>query len=837
MQKLVFINGAGYQIDLTSIADNFGIVNWQGLSNTDLNIQSQQVPFEDGGVFLDALMEQREIELTIAIYDGNDLELRYQKKRELISALNPKAGEGVLIYTNDYLSKQIKAVPHIPLFENKNSNDAGTLKASIAFTCCDPYWEDLEETQVYLNGGEQSNIINNDGDGFVGAKIDIFATEAENIMISNLQENKSIKINGTKTGVLTINTEFGKKSIVQRENAFYETKSISNNMYDICYAEDKNIFCACESGGVNVSYNGEDWSFVRIGKTFYGVCYSKKLKLFCAVGRMGTIFTSSDCLNWSLKRTLTDYLDLYSVVYSEEKEMFVAVGDEILTSTDGDVWTVRESSMHPNVLTDICYSDKLNLFVAVGMNNTVGKSADAITWTFTSGASLMENFSVAYSESLELFCLASYAGTVKTSADGDTWNSVTIPISSNWYRVRFCNNMFIAVGRNGTIAISENGILWKSTSVSSTSTYVTQVNLKGVCYAKNQGVFFSVGENGGIARSINGSRWDYITKNISVFSYFSDIAYSKSKGLYVAVGNNGHILTSIDKKEWLYYIFNSNRDFGKIVFSEKEGCFIAIVYTTNLSYNYIMTSIDGTNWTTRFSTTTVMWGLCYSEKLGLLCVCGDNGKVWTSNDLTTFTEQTTNVSAYLRDVIFENDIFIVCGLSSTIIKSIDGVNWEDVSITSDNYSFEAIKYIKPFNSYLLAGNGIVCYSQDFEEWQINTSLSNNIKTIEYYAEEGEIIIAGTRIYKSYDLINWNEDTSLGTTIKMAKVILDTLWLCGNSALLASSVLGKEENIISSLDSNSNMALGLEIGNNKLLITSDSGSVRGVITYRKKYIGV
>ena len=77
MQKLVFINGAGKEIDLSS--GNFAVVNWEGLSNTDLNIQSQQVPFQDGGVFLDALIEQREIAVTVAIYDGNNLELRYQK--------------------------------------------------------------------------------------------------------------------------------------------------------------------------------------------------------------------------------------------------------------------------------------------------------------------------------------------------------------------------------------------------------------------------------------------------------------------------------------------------------------------------------------------------------------------------------------------------------------------------------------------------------------------------------------------------------------------------------------------------------------------------------------
>ena len=63
MQKLVFTNGGGQTIDLTSVLNggNFGITNWEGLSGVGLNIQVQQVPFQDGGVFLGALMEQREI--------------------------------------------------------------------------------------------------------------------------------------------------------------------------------------------------------------------------------------------------------------------------------------------------------------------------------------------------------------------------------------------------------------------------------------------------------------------------------------------------------------------------------------------------------------------------------------------------------------------------------------------------------------------------------------------------------------------------------------------------------------------------------------------------------
>jgi hypothetical protein len=106
MQKLVWQNANGLEIDLTN--GNYGITEWQGFSNTSLTIQQQQVPFQDGGVFLDALIGQRELTVTLAIQDNNNLETRYEKRRELISALNPKLGEGYLIYTNDFISKRIK---------------------------------------------------------------------------------------------------------------------------------------------------------------------------------------------------------------------------------------------------------------------------------------------------------------------------------------------------------------------------------------------------------------------------------------------------------------------------------------------------------------------------------------------------------------------------------------------------------------------------------------------------------------------------------------------------------------------------------------------------------
>ena len=190
MQKLVFVNANGESVDLTK--DPYGITEWSGFSNTGLNLQTQQVPFHDGSVYLDGLLSERELSVTLAMNDNKDLEKRYQLRRELISILNPKLGEGTLIYTNDYISKQIKCVPQIPLFENHNSNDSGTPKASLAWTACNPYWEDVDETVEVIRSG-MSFIVENEGDVATNVEISVQG-DSQNFQIINQTTEKIIKV-------------------------------------------------------------------------------------------------------------------------------------------------------------------------------------------------------------------------------------------------------------------------------------------------------------------------------------------------------------------------------------------------------------------------------------------------------------------------------------------------------------------------------------------------------------------------------------------------------------------------------------------------------------------
>ena len=329
MQKLIFRNANGVEVDLTS--GDFGITDWKGFSDVSLNLQTQQVPFQDGSVYLDGLLGNREISVTLAVNDNNDLEKRYELRRNLIEILNPKLGEGTLIYRNDYLMRQIKGVPLLPVFKNKNSNDRGTLKASLAWTCPSPYWEDVEETRIHLTAGARK-AVRNDGDVPCQVKVDLFTNGVTNPQIKNFTENKKIQLNGTFTNGININTNVGEKSV--------STKELEFKLSDF-------------------------------GVALYSITYSEPLGLFVAVGKSGTILTSTDGITW-ISRTSGTGNSLQEITYSESLGLFVAVGDvgTIRTSTYGITWNDINGSIK-TPLNLVLSVDSLNLFIAVGYSNQI----------------------------------------------------------------------------------------------------------------------------------------------------------------------------------------------------------------------------------------------------------------------------------------------------------------------------------------------------------------------------------------------------------------------------------------------------------------------------------
>ena len=851
MQKLVFINGAGKEIDLTS--GNFGITNWKGLSNTELNIQSQQVPFEDGGVFLDALMEQREISVTVAIYDGNNLELRYQKKRELISALNPKLGEGTLIYTNDYLSRQIKAVPQIPLFENKNSNDAGTLKASVAFSCPSPYWEDVEERFINFSLGEVV-AVDNQGDVPTAITARFFTQDATNPTIENMTTQQKIEVDTNLTKTLNINTNAGQKK-VYTENVNLESIGCYGEFKDICFSKNKSMWVAVTSdGAIFYSYNGTDWNICEfdtdIIANFQGITYSEDLGIFVAVGSFVSnnncrLASSSDGIHWINRGNYVK--SLYAVTFSKELQIFVAVGEQrIIASADGIEWVEKASPYY--TFYSVVYSETLEMFIAVG-ERALFSSADGESWTdiLTSDMSGIDFKSVIFSERLGLFVAVGvkfvdsepYFACIKSS-DGASWNVSTLTSLGALYprSVVYAEDLglFVCVGRNYAVLTSANASDWTiiENAGSTDDFYYT------VAYSKEQKKFISAGTSSKIIESTNGVDWD-ITQDVK--GNLNGVVYSKKINMYIAVGNKGVILSSKDGKVWKSENSNTDADLMAVTYAESLGIFVAVG-------GKFLTSADGENWEEVYTTFYTMTGVVYAERLHLFVACGYSmtGVLIKSTDginwefITGFTNLGPCFSINFSE---EKSRFIVGIAQSRIVTSNNGVNWTfkvlptgtgTADIHNVTYSAENDLF------FVLYGNRII-KSEDGLNWYSET-ISTNLSTVicVVYSSLNKTYFAiksNGEIYSSINLMSWDKIRNAGIELYSASISAkdNVIVFVGRNGIIMRSYYSEEENKIAYLNTSSDMSFKLKNGENRIILSCQEGYFSCSLAYRQKYIGV
>ena len=859
MQKLVFTNGGGQTIDLTS--GNFGITNWEGLSGVGLNIQTQQVPFQDGGVFLDALMEQREISVTVAIQDNNDLSARYELKRQLISALNPKLGEGVLVYTNDYLSRQIKAVPQLPIFENKNSNDAGTLKASVVFSCPSPYWEDLEDTVVSLANGVRTNVSNG-GDVPCGVKVEMTTGNTVNPFIRNFRQNKKVGIKGSYLTNVQINTELGKKSVTTQDMTFEQSMgqySVKAFAYSL---EEGLIVGVGTNNGICVSGNGEDWRVVDtpIGynQDLNGICYSPILNKFIAVGgatNIGIIYSSTDGVNWKVE---TDQIanQLNDVFYSEELDLFIAVGNAgiIIKSTDGTTWTDLTSGVSVN-LNKICYAKNLGLFVVVGASGTILTSEDLTTWTAQTSGHTSNLRSIAYSETLNLFLVGASSQTYYlTSSDAITWTEQTgAGIIDIFIYIKELS-MFVG-GHSSLIRTSTDGINWTSTGTLSSSSintfyYVKQIGYilcsgqDGQIYASTDGTgwvnkvnrylgmlirnmiyqggyFYAVGyydgdQIGKIARTTDGNSWEILYTNDT--HRLQDIIYISDLQKFFAVGSGGLIVKSTDGITWeeTYEHGDSYNWFGA-TYSHSLGMIMLVGTSTGT----LRSTDGGETWTLKLALQSqrnrFLQNVTFSEKLGLFVAVGGTygasqiNMCYRSSDGINWTGFITGHSGAYQNVCYSEyaECFIATGYSSTLSKpcyiarSADGINWVEKTLP-DFYGGYGVIYSNYYHLFIVTGyNGECIISPDGIEWK---KLPTGVKNYLYCAVEkdGVIYVAGGQ---------------------------------GGLFFFMQSQEINTENIIANLTTDSDMTMGLDVGSNEVLLGCASGDVSATISFRQKYIGV
>jgi len=147
MRKLTFTNSAGTSIVFGDAT--LSIRSITGIGETGQDDQNQKAPFQDGETYIDTLLNAREITLE-GIINKAQLFTAINTQRDLmLKTLNPKLGEGTILYEYDGGSREITAVPTLPVFSNKVFQNPWQ-NYQVTFKCHDPYWRSATDTTINL---------------------------------------------------------------------------------------------------------------------------------------------------------------------------------------------------------------------------------------------------------------------------------------------------------------------------------------------------------------------------------------------------------------------------------------------------------------------------------------------------------------------------------------------------------------------------------------------------------------------------------------------------------------------------------------------------------------
>jgi len=347
------------------------------------------------------------------------------------------------------------------------------------------------------------------------------------------------------------------------------------------------------------------------------------------------------------------------------------------------------AALLPGCLTDpaTCYESDAGVVICDGLPRPTGSGAGTIL-TFTNGTApvarssgtMEELNNITYGGSGDgLFVVVGAAGTILTSPDGINWTAQASSTPLDLYGVTYANNQFIAVGGNDVagagvvLSGTADGLTWTQAAVSDTLT----TPLTGVIYAN--GRFVAVGNNQ-VMSSPDGVNWNALnTEPTGLTSPTVDL-YNTAYGdnLFVTVGTYN---TSTSSQEI--------EDLG-----------------------FIATSPDANTWTILPNPPDYLSGVTYGA--GQFVAVGREGEILTSSDGTNWTTQTApqlvaGETPYLISVIYAGSQFVATGnyvginpSTGFLLTSPDGKTWTVVPTGANLYGI-AYGVIGGVGTYVAVG--------------------------------------------------------------------------------------------------------------------------------------
>ncbi len=405
---------------------------------------------------------------------------------------------------------------------------------------------------------------------------------------------------------------------------------------------------------------------------------------FVVTGDLGLILTSPDGVTWT-SRTSGIGSGLHAVAWWAGLYMAVGPAGVILTSTDGITWAPQTSGV-TEIFDALIYDTNNSLWVVTGRNGSILTSPDGVTWTSqTSGVAVVGLTGVGSSYALgtALGALAVGDHTIATTLDGLAWSNraISAVVGQDFYAVTRGLSKYVAVGKDGKTAISSDGLTWTYGSVGYTTLALFAVTFNG-------SIFLATGINGGVFTSPDGLAWTSRTSGVAVRLY----GVVWGGGQFVAVGQTGVIITSPDGTTWTAQTSGVATQFNAVGYGQGKFWATGLV-------GVLLTSPDGVTWTANAAFLAVSPTAGYNAiaiTADAVVAVGNGGQIASSLDGgTTWAVMNYDGSTTLTGVTWTGAQFLAVSLNSTVMRSVNGVQWLMVNNGLSNVLWAVLPWAAP----------------------------------------------------------------------------------------------------------------------------------------------
>ena len=304
-----------------------------------------------------------------------------------------------------------------------------------------------------------------------------------------------------------------------------------------------------------------DQPFYPTGINLKAITYGDQYIAGSDTSDTSIINTSIDSVDWTVKQLTNTSIGVTDIIYTGSKYVITTTNNAtpVLISDNGIEWDstityVPISNVSPLLMNGVDYAN--GTYIAVG--NNIILSTDLSTWTevfkFPNNGLTNTFNDVAYVNTGGFNGFVA-VGLGQRYVTGQATNTAiiyfSVPNYTNWVDNQFNSTIYglnaiasngqtiVAVGDNGIIYTSFNALVWNQ------QTSPVANNLNSIIWDSYNNLFIAVGDNGTIITApIDGASWTVRTSGTT--EDLTSLVYNNVDGEYVAVGFNNTVVRTND---------------------------------------------------------------------------------------------------------------------------------------------------------------------------------------------------------------------------------------------------------------------------------------------------